>query len=446
MWEKIVVNLMAIAIKYTLVGGIDLALSAGDDSFRLTVADTGIGIAEGDLPHLFERFHRVAGATARTREGTGIGLALVHELAGLHGGTVSVRSAPGVGSTFTVTLPYGTADAVDDTPSTPTLPSAAARGEAAAWERVAAPQGAVPRREGEQPAHAAELLVADDNPDMRAYLVRVLGPHWAVRTAPDGDAALAAIAEQAPDLVLTDVMMPGLDGFGLLRALRADPATRNIPVIMLTARAGQDAAVEGLDAGADDYLAKPFQAAELVARIRVALERAGGRASAPPTSVAARPASGVQASAVPRQRLDEDAVGPAGSPDAADTATWRLPATKASIPALRRRLRAFLADAGIGEDQTYDLLLAVCEAATNAVEHAQDPTEPYVDVTVQVDRSEIRASVRDYGQWRERTPSLDRGRGGTLMSMVGAITATPSPEGTTVQIMSRPGRPTRPTA
>jgi signal transduction histidine kinase/CheY-like chemotaxis protein len=440
MWEKIVVNLMANAIKYTLVGGIDVVLSPGDDAFRLTVTDTGIGIAGSDLPHLFERFHRVTGATARTREGTGIGLALVHELATLHGGTVSVSSEPGAGSAFTVTLPYGAADAAEDGPSPAPSPSEAARGEATGWERAidAGGPARTEHREG-----TAEILVADDNPDMQAYLVRVLAPHWTARTASDGEAALAAVAERAPDLVLTDVMMPRIDGFELLRALRADPATRDIPVIMLTARAGQEAAVEGLDAGADDYLAKPFQAAELIARIRVGLERATGRAAGPLPPVATP--SAVPAPPLPRQRLERDALGgvvvPAPGPDAA---TWRLPAAASSIPVLRRRLRAFLDGAGIGEDQTYDMLLAVCEAATNAVEHAQEPTEPYVDVSVQVDRSEIRVSVRDYGQWRERTPSLDRGRGGTLMSMVGAITATPGPEGTTVLITSgRPGRSTR---
>jgi anti-sigma regulatory factor (Ser/Thr protein kinase) len=117
-------------------------------------------------------------------------------------------------------------------------------------------------------------------------------------------------------------------------------------------------------------------------------------------------------------------------------ADWRLPAEAASIPVLRRRLRTLLHDAGVDHDQAYDLLLAACEAATNAFEHAQDPTEPFFDVAVHVDDHEVRISVRDYGQWRERMPSMDRGRGSTLMSAFGEITATPSPEGTTVVIVS----------
>ena len=155
-------------------------------------------------------------------------------------------------------------------------PSDAARGEAASWEQDTS-------RPGEPAAAAAQagsVLVVDDNADMRAYLTRLLGPHWTVRTTANGEEALAAVAEQAPDLVLTDVMMPRIDGFELLRRLRADPATRDIPVIMLTARAGQEASVEGLEAGADDYLAKPFRTEELLARVRVVLERAAGRRTA----------------------------------------------------------------------------------------------------------------------------------------------------------------------
>jgi anti-sigma regulatory factor (Ser/Thr protein kinase) len=117
-------------------------------------------------------------------------------------------------------------------------------------------------------------------------------------------------------------------------------------------------------------------------------------------------------------------------------AEWRFPAEAASIPVLRRRLRALLGDADVEYDQAYDLLLAACEAATNAFEHAQDPTEPFFDVTLHVDHEQVRIAVRDYGQWRERMPSMDRGRGGTLMSAFGEITATPSPEGTTVTIAS----------
>jgi anti-sigma regulatory factor (Ser/Thr protein kinase) len=125
---------------------------------------------------------------------------------------------------------------------------------------------------------------------------------------------------------------------------------------------------------------------------------------------------------------------PESSTGAPGRAEWRIPSDPASIPAFRHALRAHLHRAGVGEDQAYDLLLAACEAATNAVEHAQDPTEPFVDVTATVAGDRVHISVRDYGQWRERMPSMDRGRGSSLMTAVGEITATPSPEGTTVVI------------
>ena len=439
MWEKVVVNLLANAVKYTFVGGIDVALKPDDDRFVLTVSDTGVGIVPEELPHLFQRFHRVAGATARTREGTGIGLALVHELAALHGGTVSVASEPGAGSTFTVTLPFGEADVVGESGST--TPSEAARGEAASWaEDTSRPAEPAPGGSG------ADVLVVDDNADMRAYLTRLLGRHWTVRTTANGEEALAAIAERAPDIVLTDVMMPRIDGFELLRRLRSEGATRDIPLIMLTARAGQEASVEGLEAGADDYLAKPFRADELIARVRAVLERAARRstartaerAAAAPVPVAdldpAPPSteSNGQRPGPPAPRRQQETA--AGAP--ARHAEWRLPAEASSVPVLRRRLRTLLGDAGVEHDQAYDVLLAACEAATNAFEHAQDPTEPFFDVAVHVDHHQVRIAVRDYGQWRERSPSMDRGRGSTLMSAFGEITATPSPDGTTVTIVS----------
>jgi signal transduction histidine kinase/CheY-like chemotaxis protein len=423
MWEKVVVNLLANAVKYTFVGGIRVALRADDDGFELTVADSGVGIGAEDLPQLFQRFHRVPGATARTREGTGIGLALVHELTALHGGEVLVTSEPGVGSSFTVRMPLGDADAVD---RHPVGPSEAARGEAESWENDSS-------RPGGAPGGPAEVLVVDDNADMRAYLSRLLTPLWTVRTTANGEEALAAVAESPPDVVLTDVMMPRVDGFELLRRLRNDPATRDIPVIMVTARAGQEASVEGLEAGADDYLAKPFRAQELIARVRVAVERSAGRREAPaPDPVVPAPQAPAAATRLPSPRLPVQRLGTGAGQGG--YARWRLPADTASIPALRSALRSHLARAGLGEDQAYDLLLAACEAATNAVEHAQDPTEPFVDVEAVVADGRIRITVRDYGQWRERVPSMDRGRGSTLMTAVGEITATPSPEGTTVVI------------
>jgi CheY-like chemotaxis protein/anti-sigma regulatory factor (Ser/Thr protein kinase) len=432
MWEKIVLNLVANAVKYTFVGGIEVRLRAEDDQVVLRVSDTGVGIPAAELPALFERFHRVADSPARSREGTGLGLALVRELVGLHGGTVEVGSEPGVGSTFTVRMPFGTPDADAPPPSA----SAAVRGAALTpWDddlgwtaRPADPAGPL-----------GTVLVVDDNADMRAYLVRLLSPSWTVRTAADGEAALHDVPRSRPDVVLTDVMMPGLDGFGLLRALRADPATHAVPVVMLTARAGQEAAVEGFDAGVDDYLPKPFESAELLGRLRAVLERSRGRREPGPPASASAPVP-APAPLPPRPRagavIPAPAAGPAPVTSAPATAAWRFPSSGASIPPLRRRLRALLTGAGLDEDRVYDLLLATCEAATNAVEHAQQPTEPVVDVRVTVDDGAVEIVVRDRGQWRERTSSMDRGRGSMLMAAFADIVATPSPTGTTVVIRS----------
>jgi signal transduction histidine kinase/CheY-like chemotaxis protein len=432
MWEKAVLNLLSNAVKYTFVGSIAVALRGADDGVVLTVSDTGIGIPAAELPLVFDRFHRVPGSLARNREGTGIGLALVRELIGLHGGSVTVASEPGVGSTFTVTIPYGSPDAEGD--ARPVGPSEAARGTGEWWEADVAPRAQPAAPDGT----ATTVLVVDDNADMRTYLTRLLGPIWRVRTCANGEEALAAVAEERPDVVVTDVMMPRVDGFELLRRLRADEATRQVPVIMLTARAGQEAAVEGFAAGVDDYLAKPFQAAELIARVRVAIERAAGRRAAldvPTAPLAVTPVPRSPADVrtlVPASR--PPAVAPPPPPEQVHYERWRFPSTPQSIPALRRALRRLFTAAELDEDTSYDLLLAACEAATNAVEHAQDPIEPFVDVSAEVGGGRVVITVRDHGQWRERVPSMDRGRGSTLMSAIADISAVPSPEGTTVII------------
>ena len=437
MWERIVLNLVSNAVKYTFVGGIDVTLRDEDGRLALRVADTGVGIPAEELPHVFERFHRGTDSRARTREGTGLGLALVAELVGLHGGEVAVSSEPGVGSTFTVTLPYGEPDAAATGPAAPS--------EAAAtltpWEGDAS----VPEAGAPGPGRTT-VLVVDDNADMRAYLTRLLAPHHAVRTADDGRDALEQIRRERPDLVLTDVMMPVLDGFELLRLLRAEPATRALPVVMLTARAGQEAAVEGLEAGADDYLPKPFESAELLARVRAVLDRVAGTHDPAPADEGhpAPPVDTAPTPTVPPRPRDPlarpvTAQRPAPAPAAGETRSerWRFPSSAASIPALRRRLRLLFTECGLDEDLAYDLLLATCEAATNAVEHAQEPTEPVVEVTVDVAAAEVVVRVRDHGQWRERVPSMDRGRGSMLMSAFAEVTATPSAKGTTVVIRAR---------
>jgi len=280
MWEKIVLNLLSNAFKFTFEGSIAVKLEAADERFVLTVADTGTGIPEHELPHLFERFHRVRGARARTHEGSGIGLALVDELARMHKGTVSVSSQPGRGSTFTVSIPRGSAHlpadrvgAASELASTSTGAEAYVA-EASRWSTDAPGTGVTPAQTlpAVDELFRERIVLADDNADMRDYLRRILERHWRVETVADGAAALAAVEREVPDLIVTDVMMPGIDGFELVNDLRRRPELASIPVIMLSARAGEEARVEGLAAGADDYLVKPFAARELVARVEAQLK------------------------------------------------------------------------------------------------------------------------------------------------------------------------------
>jgi PAS domain S-box-containing protein len=286
MWEKIVLNLLSNAFKYTLEGSIKVSLRESGEEIELSVSDTGAGIPEEEMPRLFERFHRVAGVEGRTLEGTGIGLALVQELVKLHGGNISVKSTAGKGSTFTVTIPSGTEHLPKDRISGKRRQASTALGanayveEALRWlagtDRVAEvipdlavePASALKATpDNEKSEQLPRIVLADDNADMREYVRRLLGQKYEVEAVPDGEAALTAIRARKPDLVLTDVMMPKLDGFGLLSAIRSNLSTRTLPVIMLSARAGEEARIEGLEEGADDYLVKPFSARELLARV-----------------------------------------------------------------------------------------------------------------------------------------------------------------------------------
>jgi len=272
-WEKIVLNLVSNAFKYTLAGSVSVELRERDGHAVLRVSDTGSGIPEHELPNLFKRFHRVAGARARTLEGTGIGLALVQELVKLHGGTLAVESREGEGSTFTVTVPCATAQAspVADAvaPAAQRSPHASAiLEEASGWVGAAA---AAPR-EPEAGATRGDVVLADDNGDMRAYVQRLLEEDgYRVTAVADGAAALRALEERRPDLLLADVMMPELDGFELLEAVRTNPALADIPVVLVSARAGRESKIAGLESGADDYLVKPFAGAELRARVAAAI-------------------------------------------------------------------------------------------------------------------------------------------------------------------------------
>ena len=293
MWEKIVLNLISNAFKHTFQGSITVRLEWRGDSVQLAIEDTGIGIAAEDLPRLFDRFHRVEGAASRTHEGTGIGLALVKELVKLHGGTIAVESEPGRGSRFTVTVQTGTAHLPAENVGTDPDTFASGRmsapyvEEALQWVPPAAAAAQVEEVTGANAEGApgrptwtaprARILWVDDNPDMRSYVTRLLKRFYDVTEASDGQAALESALASPPDLVLSDVMMPRLDGFGLLRALRADTRTRRLPIILLSARAGEESAIAGLDTGADDYLIKPFSARELLARVRTHVELAWQR-------------------------------------------------------------------------------------------------------------------------------------------------------------------------
>jgi signal transduction histidine kinase len=300
MWEKIVLNLISNAFKFSFEGEIRVRLRRCDGHVELEVSDTGTGIPEEELPNVFKRFHRVRGARGRTHEGSGIGLALVQELVHLHGGEVQVTSTLGEGTSFVISIPEGNAHLPPDRigaerTATSNLSGASSYvEEALRWLPEAVPDDEEKATCGiaasgaqiflgadhattDSPFathHPSLILLADDNADMRDYVKRLLSQHYEVLAVADGAAALRGVYERLPDLVLTDVMMPEMDGFELLRELRNDMRTREVPVIMLSARAGEESAVEGLEAGADDYLVKPFSARELLARVRTHLEMA----------------------------------------------------------------------------------------------------------------------------------------------------------------------------
>ncbi|GAA2429333.1 SpoIIE family protein phosphatase [Streptomyces macrosporus] len=293
MWEKVILNLLSNALKFTFEGSIRVSVHAEDAHAVVTIADTGVGVPAEEVPRLFERFHRIENTRSRSNEGSGIGLALVKELVGLHGGTITADSVQGKGTTFTIRLPFGTghlpADSLvsptgtatvstaddpylqealrwlpaDDTGASDTDPAVA---EATAGTAPAFTSGS---------AAPARVLIADDNADMREYLTRLLtDAGYRVDAVGDGREALEAVRATTPDLVVSDVMMPRMDGLELVAALRAESRTASVPVLLLSARAGQEASIEGLRAGADDYLVKPFAAAELLARVRANVELA----------------------------------------------------------------------------------------------------------------------------------------------------------------------------
>ena len=289
MWEKVVLNLISNAFKFTFEGEIAVSVRRVGNMAELRVRDTGVGIPAEAIPKLFERFNRVPNMPSRTHEGSGIGLALVHELVRLHGGSVRVESTTGQGSTFVVSIPFGQSHLKSGQMGGSRSLSSTAVGakpfveEALRWlpdsptggDQIFSVQDEllpVPSPPTPQDAVRPRVLVADDNYDMRQYLARLLSEQYEVETVADGQAAIQSAHRNPPDLVVSDVMMPILDGFELLKAMREDEQTRAIPIILLSARAGEESRVEGMEAGADDYLIKPFSARELLARVSGRLE------------------------------------------------------------------------------------------------------------------------------------------------------------------------------
>lgn len=295
MWEKIVLNLLSNAFKYTLEGSIRVSLQQEGNFALLSLEDTGVGIPEKELPHMFERFHRIENSAGRTHEGTGIGLSLVHELVHLHGGVISVQSVEGKGSTFTVKIPLGKAHLPQEhiLQKAKEIDSTALTG-AFIKEAYTLLQDQLSHPDVQSPATANSLttvqdvtqskdtriLIVDDNVDMRDYLCRLLEPYFTVILAINGQDGLTKIESSSPDLVLSDIMMPVMDGTTMLKHIRAKASNVHLPVIFLSARAGEEARIFGLEAGADDYLVKPFSAAELLTKVRAQIKISTARGMA----------------------------------------------------------------------------------------------------------------------------------------------------------------------
>jgi PAS domain S-box-containing protein len=289
MWEKIVLNLISNAFKYTKKGKIEVRVLQVNDQIHFSVADTGIGIPKDQLDKIFDRFHRIDNISGRSQEGTGIGLALVKELVKIHHGGITVQSQPGIGTTFTVTIPVGN-DHLPAEKIVHSSPLTIIEGSAKAYVQEAMKW--IPHEENGHPAateagahpssgdNKSKVLVADDNADMRQYVERLLANQFRVLTAVDGEDAFTKALSFKPDLLISDIMMPGLDGFGLLKKVHGHPETKNIPVLLLSARAGEEAKVQGLDAGADDYLTKPFSGKELIACVNANIKIAKSRKAA----------------------------------------------------------------------------------------------------------------------------------------------------------------------
>ena len=269
--EKILYNLLSNALKFTPNGGqVSVVLNTNEDTVQLTVQDSGAGIPAATLPYVFDRFYQSSAHTDecsmpdhRPQEGTGIGLALTKELVELHGGTIQLTSQKGIGTTVTVRLP------VLNTPPTPPLKKG--EGLSSIDEQRYDLKSPVPFFQGDGTgvglSDAPLLLLIEDNDDVRAFIRSSLHGSYRIIEAPGGEAGVRLAQQQVPDLVVTDLMMPGINGYQVCATLKQDERTSHIPVIMLTAKADLDSRLEGLATGADSYLAKPFSGRELLAQV-----------------------------------------------------------------------------------------------------------------------------------------------------------------------------------
>ncbi|WP_224371828.1 ATP-binding protein [Hyalangium versicolor] len=267
-FEKIVLNLLGNALKFTPEGGsITVALHAGDSGLELSVKDTGPGIPKARQGQLFQRFQQLDGSTTRKHEGTGMGLAIVKEFTELMGGQVAVESELGQGSRFIVRLPGTAEQLTSPRPATP-APMRSSPGYRAHLMPAPIPIHMMPR---ERTGSAPRLLIAEDNADMRGYLADLLSAEYDIELAETGRQAWEAVQQRRPHVIVSDVMMPEMDGTELVARLKASARYRDIPVLLLTAKSSREEAIDGLEAGADDYLGKPFGPDELKARVRAAV-------------------------------------------------------------------------------------------------------------------------------------------------------------------------------
>jgi len=285
--EKILLNLVFNALKFTPAGGrVTVRAEKQGEQLVIEVADTGMGISEKNLPFVFDRFWQADGSSNRKYQGVGIGLALVKELVEIQGGSVSVRSRESEGTLFTLTLPYEKAEPVQK--RTPEVSSGAGEPGGSTvsseewltnlYRRAELFPALTPVQDSLKPVETARhgrlpsLLVADDEPDMLRFLKSQLSPHYQVIEAVDGQQAVERAAQFLPDIILLDMMMPEKDGLQACKEIRARTPTQSIPIVLLTARADEETKLAALEAGASDFLAKPFSTTELHVRIRNLVE------------------------------------------------------------------------------------------------------------------------------------------------------------------------------